>query len=585
MEPATLPDNSMVKNGKRIFQFIDEKILLAGTAGLDNKEDLKRTRLVNSICAITAFLALSIGFLFYLLTGLLKEIFIPAAIEASLFSLIIFLNVWKLRRLASFSCLIVHLGCAVYFASLLGSRINVVIILAFLFGLCRLIYKDKLQRGVSMTAIALALIVIEANAYLGIIKPLDMPERSQWIFRWIALPSFLFFFVMILDYYDIEIKRLYKQIKDFVRDVVHDLRNVTVSNSQTLIELKSELNKKVPDLGRIRLLVNKVSSANENMSVIINNILDKAGNKITINVFDETFSLIDLIKNVIETLSASADSRSLEIVNWYDAEMPEYVVSDLGRMNTILINFLSNAIKYSDKETKIKLAVSKDMDHFTISVTNSCPRIPEEKLARLFDEHYTAKRDENVVGNGIGLHIVKRTVEAFNGTYGVTSNDTETTFYVRLRLVPGKKVDISEIIGEPQTLDGAEIYYAEDNLMDNMITKRYLKNAGCNVTTCVNGKEMLELLHTDPKVPDCFVLDDRMPVMNGNELLKKLKSPNSPYKNIPVIILTGDGFTENIDQLIAAGADQVIIKSNQQFLEIKNALDRHLHRRPAVNAG
>lgn len=585
MQLSTEPDYYVVKKGIKLLKFIDEKILLAGTAGLENKEDLKRTRLVNSICAITAFLALSIGFLFYILTGLLREIFIPAAIEATLFSFIIFLNVWKLHRLAAFSCLIVHLGCAVYFASLLGSRINVVIILAFLFGLCRLVYKDKLQRGISMTAIAMALLLIEANAYLGIIKPLDMPERSQWIFRWIALPSFLFFFVMILDYYDIEIKRLYKQIKDIVRNVVHDLRNVTVSNSLTHLELKTELNKTVPDLRRVKLLVNKLSSANENMSVIINNILDKAGNKNTLSVYDETFSLIDLIKNVIETLSASADSRSLEIINWYDSEMPEYIVSDLGRINTVLINFLSNAIKYSDKESKIKIAVVREGEHFTISVTNSCPRIPQEKLDRLFDEHYTAKRDENVIGNGIGLYIVKRTMDAFNGTYGVTSNDTETTFYVRLRLVPGQKVDILEIIGEHQSHKPADIYYAEDDLMNNMLMSRYLRESGYNLTTCINGLELLELLKKDPKIPDCFIIDDRMPKMNGLDLLKELKSPDSPHKDVPVIILTGDAYKEKIDQLLLAKADQVIIKSAHQLLEIKKALNRHLHKNLSVNAG
>lgn len=579
MEPA-VPNYVIIKNGKKIFRFIDEKILLAGTAGLP-KEKLKRTRLVNSMCAITAFLALSIGFLFYVFTGLLREVFIPAAIEAALFTSIIFLNVKKLHDLASVAVLIVHLACAVYFAFILGPLINVPIILAFLFGLCRLIYDDKVNRGLSMAAIVLALIIIEANGYLQFVKPLDMPESSQWLFRWIALPSFLFFFAMILDYYDIEIKRLYKEVEHFVLKITHDLRHIIYGNSFRIIELKKELNEKKPNLGRIKALVDELSSANDIMSVIVHNVLDSTGGQLKWKTYDETFSLEDLIKNVTTTLSANAGNRGLLITSWYDQELPEYIISDIGRMNTILNNFLSNAIKYADEGTEIRIRVSKDKDHFIIAVSNKCFPIPPDKINYLFEENFTAKADSSIVGNGLGLYFVKRTVEAFNGSYGVSSNEKETTFYVRLRLVTSKKIDIAELTDQCK---GAEIYYAEDDAMANMLMSNYLRDLGCNVKSCHNGLEMLTMLDKNAKMPDCFIVDDHMPEMGGFRLLKELKSDTSPFKEVPVIIVTGSAYAEAVEKFTAAKAAEVLIKPFK-LGDLKTILSRHLQKRSPVNAG
>ena len=584
MEPGTLPDNLMVKIGKKIFRFIDQKILLAGTAGLP-KEKLKRTRLVNSMCAITAFLALSIGFLFYVFTDLLYEIFIPAAIEATLFTSIIFLNVRRLYNLASISVLLVHLACAVYFALILGALINIPIILAYLFGLCLFIFNNKLQRWVAMTAIALSLVLIEANSYLGFVKPLDMPLSSQLLFRWIALPSFLFFDAMILNYYNIEIKRLYKQVEDFVLKIAHDLRNIIDANASRIRHLKEELHKDLPNIERMKGIVNDLSSANENMGVIVHNVLDSAESKIKWQVYNETFSLEYLIKNVTVTLSSNAIERDLTVVPFYDQEMPEYIVSDMGKMNTILNNFLSNAIKYSDEGTEIRIAVMKDKAHYTISVSNSCPPIPSHKLSHLFDERFTAKNDEKVVGSGLGLYFVKRTVEQFNGTYGVTSNDTKTTFYVRLGLMAGKKVDISEIIGGNNTFKGTKIFFAEDNAMSSTIMTKYLSTLGCVVSCFQNGLEVIAALDGNSEPPDCFIIDDQMPLMTGYELLKVLKDKECPYKDIPVIMMTGGVLSDTANKFMEAKAAQVIIKPIIKFAVVKAALSQHLQKRNPVNAG
>jgi|GEM_PF-1719125 len=578
MEAASTKNSGYNFKNSAIYLFINKHILLAGTKGLA-KDKLKTVKLINTVSAITAFLAITVGFVFYIFTGLLKEIFIPASIEGLLFMSVIFFNSRRLYSLASLSVLIIHLMCAIYFAAMLGSLINVPIIVAFLFGLSPLLYAGKVKEFLAMTAIAVTLFIIEFNAFTGFVKPLEMPIEDQHLFRWIALVCFLGFHASIIKYYQQENKSLFNQIEDFLKNVAHDLGTILSSNYLALNSLKAEANKPVPNMDLIRTYIGELSVSNGEMSIMVNSVLDVTNDiRAGINC-NETLSLEDAIKNVIVGQTHSAMARGIKITSTYSPSMPEYIKSDLTRLTTVLNNLVSNAIKYSNEHTTIQVKVLENGNNFTIAVTNQCPPIPPKKLVNLFGEYVRGKTNKDTSGSGLGLYFVKKVVNAFNGTYGVTSNEIETTFHVTLPLIHGEKLEIFDNTRNNEKQTDIEIYYADDNIMFNMRFGASLRDLGYKTTSCQNGSELLTKLETIQKMPDCIITDDLMDEMDGYHLLINLKK-DERFRTIPVIALSGTLDPKRSKKLLGAGAVALFSKpsSGLEMQIIKEAIDQHVQK-------
>ncbi|MGN7723513.1 hybrid sensor histidine kinase/response regulator [Chitinophaga sp. 22620] len=538
-------------------QAIRKSVINAGTFNLE-EEARKKVQLVNTLCFITAILAVSVGYVFYRATGLLA-IFIPAVTEGVLFAGIIVLNSRRRYAAASVGLLLVHCAGALYFSMLLGQLMNFSLIVVFLFGLCFLVYSKKKQRLLGLAATLLTLLFLEINFYYHFVSPVEISLQNQYLFRWIALPSFLLFDAMVLYYYIRENKRLFQQVKMVVFKTTHELRNNLTSNSILLELLKNDA-KENPDLERIRPYIDQLSIINAGMSNIVSNVLSMGeieSGKID-QLENHTFHIRPFLNNIVSIHRIKAKLKGVTIKLYIDKGMPPIIVSDSNQLNIVITNLLSNAVKYANENSEITVKILIADAFFRISVSNQCPEIAEDKLKYLFEKFFTAKKNSQVEGSGLGLYIVKNIVESFKGTYAVKSSQRETTFTVKLPLKTGHPGNLPEEHEDLiYRLDNALVLFAEDDLMNHRLLSNLLQSFGCTISGSINGRQLIETLGQCNILPDCILLDGQMPEMNGLQTLRYIRS-HADFREIPVIIITGR--TENRDELLEAGASAIITK-------------------------
>lgn len=282
---------------------------------------------------------------------------------------------------------------------------------------------------------------------------------------------------------------------------------------------------------------------------------------------------------------------------------------DKEKMQKIITNLISNAIKFTPKEGEIRLSVNalnldkKKKSHIIIEVTNTGSEIPKNKLPYIFDRFYQVENSNTseIEGTGIGLALVKELTELHHGTIKVESNSTETTFILKFPynenlLIEGAKknkanpiieiVEENNIISNQKNVSKAtndleldtetsaklEILIVEDNpdlrsYITDLLDQDYV------VTQAVNGVDGLEM--AKKSIPDLIISDVMMPKMDGYELCDKLKTDETT-DHIPIILLTAKATQENKLEGLQTGADAYLTKpfdEKELKIRIKNLID------------
>lgn len=231
---------------------------------------------------------------------------------------------------------------------------------------------------------------------------------------------------------------------------------------------------------------------------------------------------------------------------------------DRDKMQRILLNVLSNAIKYNVAGGDVRVDLSVDADNAVLKISDTGIGIRQENRARIFDRFYQENRDGSS-GNGIGLHIVKEYVALHNGSIEVTDNKPHgTVFTISIPLsssavVPDPAVEVTGIDSRKPTL-----LIVEDNndfrkFMQSCLIKEY------NVIEAVNGKDALQKLQDAEFEIDIVVSDVMMPEMDGMELCRNMKT-NLQTSHIPFIMLTARTSDEHIMEGLREGADDYVMK-------------------------
>lgn len=262
--------------------------------------------------------------------------------------------------------------------------------------------------------------------------------------------------------------------------------------------------------------------------------------------------------------------------------MPEVIISDPLTINQILTNLLTNAFKYGAKQGIVNVVVKRKEFKWQLVVSNLGPGIPPEKIDSIFELFYTGKTG-HIQGAGLGLYIVRTKVQAMGGQITVDSTPGGlTTFTVTLPLREGRLRDIPDATGsDPETadLERAHILVAEDNKLTVFLLSQFLREMGCSFTVVSDGLQLLDIIKKCPdKSPDIILLDCHMPDMNGEETIRQLKQ--TPFlAHIPIIITTGDVFTDNIEKMLEAGAS-TYLKKPIDHLALRKAISLYLKKLP-----
>lgn len=288
---------------------------------------------------------------------------------------------------------------------------------------------------------------------------------------------------------------------------------------------------------------------------LVNDVLDY--NKIESGkiIFEQTqFNLSDFLDEIMRSYSFRSKAKNLSFNLKKDKSLPIEVIGDQIRLNQILSNMLSNALKFThDGGVNILVSEhSRDGNQIKInfSVSDTGIGIPKEKHSEIFDgfTQASAETTRQYGGTGLGLAICKKLVELQGGSISIESEPGKgSTFSFIITLGISDKASVAHKSEQSENysgLEGKRILIAEDNKINFFVANKFLTGWGVLVTHAENGQLALDKVETDDF--DLILMDLQMPVMDGIEASKRIReSDNLKIKNIPIVALTAAIMSES----------------------------------------
>ena len=312
----------------------------------------------------------------------------------------------------------------------------------------------------------------------------------------------------------------------------------------------------------------------ENLLVIINDILDLSkiqSGKTTLEKSE--FNIRELVNAVLGVLRPKALEKGIRLTWTVHPQVSETIKGDPVRLNQILTNLISNGIKFTEQggvtlEITSK-ATKKQESILEFKVRDTGIGIPADKHAAIFENFVQASSDttKKYGGTGLGLAIVKNLVELQDGKISLTSVDgAGSTFTVH---IPFEEVTqeqfrqpqmrTSPVVESLDPLIGAAILAVEDNPLNQMLVRKVLQKAGCNVDFASNGLQALERVKM--KQYDVILMDIQMPEMDGFETTRHIRTQfQPPVSEVPIIAMTAHAFGSDVTKCLAVGMNDYISK-------------------------
>lgn len=303
---------------------------------------------------------------------------------------------------------------------------------------------------------------------------------------------------------------------------------------------------------------------------LVNDVLDYNKMESGKIVFEQNpFSLNDFMNDILRTYSYRAQAKNLEFEIIKDNNLPDEVIGDSIRLNQILSNLLSNALKFTKSGYIHVILKETERNNNKIgiefTVKDSGLGIPKDKHKMIFESFAQASPDttRHFGGTGLGLAICKKLVELQGGNIDLESEPGKgssfrfvLSFGIPDQEIKPKAGDTSETyIG----LEGKRILVAEDNKINFFVANKFLTGWGVNVTHVENGQLALEMLEKADF--DLVLMDLHMPVMDGIEATRQIRNSENPrIKNMPVIALTAAILSENHDKIADLSINDYVLK-------------------------
>ena len=384
-----------------------------------------------------------------------------------------------------------------------------------------------------------------------------------------------------------------KAKSEFLSAMSHDIR--TPMNAITGMTALAAAH--LDDRERVADCLKKISVSSRHLLSLVNDILDMSkieSSKITLNRM--SISLSGLVEQLSAIIAPQAGGAGLRFVINKGDIRHDCFYGDVLRINQILINILSNAVKFTPEGGTVEFRIEeletcREPEHtrYRFTVRDTGIGMSEEFLAHIFDPFTRSNRTAGIEGTGLGLSITKGLVDLMGGTISVESRVGEgTTFCVELEgeYADGMDSDVSEETdagilepGADTLLAGRRFLIAEDNAINAEIISELLRMFGAEPVLRQNGAQAVREFRDAPAgTYDAVLMDIQMPVMNGYEAARAIRETDrEDAGTIPVIAMTANAFAEDIQAARDAGMTAHIAKPIDVGM-LKNTLTRILGR-------
>lgn len=366
---------------------------------------------------------------------------------------------------------------------------------------------------------------------------------------------------------------------EFLSSMSHELRtplNAIVCFSE-LLESKEGLDSESKDFAR------DIVSASHNLLDLVNGVLDiskiEAGKMELINKEYNSFELFNSLSTMV---IPRIGDKPIDFKTVIASDIPPILKGDTGKLKQIILNLLTNAVKYTDKGfIKYRVECINDYKNnqtkLIITVTDTGRGIKKEDIDRLFKKFERLEEDRNtsIEGTGLGLAITESLAELMGGKITVISDYGKgSTFkFVVVEEIVNKESNL--VVNEQTTLnyetfEGKKVLVVDDSKLNLKVAENVLKNFKVSTETVTSGLECLSCVKS--KKYDIIFMDIMMPNMSGVEVLKKLREEKV---NIPVIALTADAIEGQEEKYISEGFDGYLSKPIDKT-KLKVILNKYL---------
>ena len=397
--------------------------------------------------------------------------------------------------------------------------------------------------------------------------------------------SFVIVFVLLLLVYSLSVSRkkqmeALKEAQDanaaniakttFLNHMSHDIRTpMNAIVGFTDIAMKRKPDKEVENC------LKKIRQSSEYLMTLINDVLDIS--RIESGKLEYKPVPADL-RDIINTVSSIArgymENRDLNFCVSREELKTPYVMADELRIREVLLNIISNAVKFTKDGCTISFVAENcpgnDEHHVIVRyrISDTGIGMSEEFQSRIFDE-FTQENDgarTSYKGTGLGMAIAKKYVDLMGGKIEVSSRQgigSTFTVEIPLRIAEQVLTEKEEKLRKEMDLHGLHVLLAEDNDLNAEIAVSLLEEQGMIVTRAADGKSaLLQFCNTAPGTFDLILMDVMMPEMNGYETTKAIRnlSDRPDGKEIPIVAMTANAFAEDVQAALDAGMDDHVAK-------------------------
>lgn len=360
---------------------------------------------------------------------------------------------------------------------------------------------------------------------------------------------------------DLESQKTIASKQQFLSNMSHEIRTpMTAIIGFSKVVLKTELTTKQ------REYIEAIKTSSDALLVLINDILDLAKVDAGKMTFEQNaFDMESDISAMLHLFDLKIQEKNLELIKNYDKRIPKILLGDSVRLNQIILNLISNAVKFTSKGSitlSVKLVeTTEETVIIKFEVADTGIGVAENMLPTIFEsfQQATSSTTRQYGGTGLGLAIVKQLVEWQGGTINVKSKINEgSTFNFVLSFRKSKgKTDTEIIVTEPNPeIKMIRILAVEDMPLNRMLLKIILDEFGFQSDFAENGREAIEKLKAT--MYDVILMDIQMPVMGGLEATEFIR--NQMKSKIPIIALTADVTMEDLEKCKVIGMNDHVSK-------------------------